>query len=424
MVPPGSVANANEVNNDPRSLIEDAKGGTGNDDFIGNDANNTFWGGGGNDTFDGFAGNDTYFGGGGNDTAVFSDDIAHYTISFSQQTGDFTIIDNRPGAPDGTDTLDSIETVNFADASIALNNTYGFTSLFVNNIDGSYSDTMTDATGTRPWSTQVLAFGTAGSLKSQTINLVNGSQWVNTFDTAAAQPWLWTTTNYEAGNKQVSQSGTNDDGTHWLTIDDPDNQYDFISATLNFDAQWNQTSLSGLRDDNTTPVTQGDIAGAFDTLRWFTTPFDPDFGASPVGLTITGGSGVDVLFGHGGNDTLNGAAGNDFLYGGGGRDTLRGGPGNDIIVGGQDQDTLSGGTGADTFAFANGDGLDEITDFSHSDGDVISLSGYGIADFAHLRPLMQNDGSGDTLIVFDSFNAIRVDFLTPNQLVASDFLFS
>ncbi len=64
----GNIANAFLYNNDPRSLIENAVGGSGNDKITGNAADNVLDGGGGKDTLDGGAGNDTLMGGSGADT--------------------------------------------------------------------------------------------------------------------------------------------------------------------------------------------------------------------------------------------------------------------------------------------------------------------------------------------------------------------
>ncbi|MGR9257716.1 M10 family metallopeptidase C-terminal domain-containing protein [Rhizobium leguminosarum] len=65
--PEGNIANALLYNNDPRSLIENAIGGSGADTISGNTADNTLSGGGGNDALSGKAGNDTLNGGAGND---------------------------------------------------------------------------------------------------------------------------------------------------------------------------------------------------------------------------------------------------------------------------------------------------------------------------------------------------------------------
>ena len=63
----GSIANALLYNNDPRSLIENAIGGTGNDYIIGNQADNQLTGNDGADTLEGAEGADTLLGGAGND---------------------------------------------------------------------------------------------------------------------------------------------------------------------------------------------------------------------------------------------------------------------------------------------------------------------------------------------------------------------
>jgi Ca2+-binding RTX toxin-like protein len=66
----GNVFNALQYNNDARSLIENANGGSGNDRITGNAAANTLNGNTGNDTLIGNAGNDVLNGGAGNDTMI------------------------------------------------------------------------------------------------------------------------------------------------------------------------------------------------------------------------------------------------------------------------------------------------------------------------------------------------------------------
>lgn len=64
----GNVYNALQVNSDPRSLIENASGGAGDDAIIGNQARNILRGNGGRDMLDGLDGNDALYGGAGGDT--------------------------------------------------------------------------------------------------------------------------------------------------------------------------------------------------------------------------------------------------------------------------------------------------------------------------------------------------------------------
>ena len=63
-----NVFNSLLFNGDQRSLIENAKGGSGNDSLTGNIVANTLEGNNGNDNLRGLAGNDTLNGGAGNDT--------------------------------------------------------------------------------------------------------------------------------------------------------------------------------------------------------------------------------------------------------------------------------------------------------------------------------------------------------------------
>ena len=63
----GNIANALLFNDDPRSLIENARGGSGNDAIIGNVAGNVLWGSGGNDSLMGCGGRDRMYGGIGAD---------------------------------------------------------------------------------------------------------------------------------------------------------------------------------------------------------------------------------------------------------------------------------------------------------------------------------------------------------------------
>ncbi|QOZ78456.1 protease [Bradyrhizobium sp. CCBAU 53351] len=111
----GNVYNAYLYNGDARSYIDNAIGGSGNDTIVGNAIANTLNGGGGNDTITGGAGNDTIVGGSGIDTAVYSGNRTNYTITYNATTQTFTLVDQRGGTPDGTDTVAGVENFKFAD---------------------------------------------------------------------------------------------------------------------------------------------------------------------------------------------------------------------------------------------------------------------------------------------------------------------
>jgi uncharacterized protein YkwD len=70
-------------------------------------------------TFTGGAGDDSFNGGRGIDTVVYSGDRADYSI-VREAGGVVQVTDNRTGSPDGTDTLNAIERLRFADATVAL----------------------------------------------------------------------------------------------------------------------------------------------------------------------------------------------------------------------------------------------------------------------------------------------------------------
>ncbi|WP_247361584.1 MULTISPECIES: M10 family metallopeptidase C-terminal domain-containing protein [unclassified Bradyrhizobium] len=115
----GNVYNAYVYNNDARSYIDNATGGSGNDTIVGNAIANVLNGGSGNDTVTGGGGSDTIIGGAGTDTAVYSGNRASYGISYDSATQTFTLIDQRSGSPDGTDTSSGVENFQFADGTVS-----------------------------------------------------------------------------------------------------------------------------------------------------------------------------------------------------------------------------------------------------------------------------------------------------------------
>jgi Ca2+-binding RTX toxin-like protein len=99
--------------------IEGLGGGAGNDSLTGSSKADILGGFLGNDTMTGGAGNDTLYGLGGDDTAVFSGNKADYIIS-STAGGTVTVQDKRSGSPDGTDTLEGVHKLKFADGTVLL----------------------------------------------------------------------------------------------------------------------------------------------------------------------------------------------------------------------------------------------------------------------------------------------------------------
>jgi Ca2+-binding RTX toxin-like protein len=91
---------------------------TGNDlanSVVGNSGENLLAGGDGNDTIDGGAN------GVAGDTATFTGNRTDYTISLSGAV--YTVIDNRGGTPDGTDTVTNVENFQFANVTLVAGGT-------------------------------------------------------------------------------------------------------------------------------------------------------------------------------------------------------------------------------------------------------------------------------------------------------------
>jgi Ca2+-binding RTX toxin-like protein len=122
----GNVFNALMSNNDPRSLVENVIGGSGNDSLTGNSAANVLSGGIGNDRLDGA---------GGVDFAAYSGVRAAYQITHSG--AEFQVAGSAQ--TDGVDTLFNIERLRFADVKVAfdLDGAAGMTAKLLGALFGS-----------------------------------------------------------------------------------------------------------------------------------------------------------------------------------------------------------------------------------------------------------------------------------------------
>lgn len=77
-------------------------------------------GAGGNDTLIGGSGNDTLNGGTGIDTVNLTGNFNNYKITYNTSTKSITLLDNRSGSPDGSDTVSNIEYIQFADTKVTV----------------------------------------------------------------------------------------------------------------------------------------------------------------------------------------------------------------------------------------------------------------------------------------------------------------
>ncbi|TDH58329.1 heme peroxidase [Dankookia rubra] len=313
------------------------------------------------------------------DTAVFSDVMANYTITYNA-AGNYYTVDHTGGTQaDGTDRVMNMERLQFADRVLVLPGGPGNDSilgtagndLLVGNggndtlqgmagndtlqgglgkdllLGGQGADrfVFTSATETQPTPTERDVIGDWGTgdlidLSGMDANLgIFGMQdfvfrgtATDSFTAAAGE--LWT---YQMGGNTFLIGGVNGDTAR-----------DF------------QIELTGLHS-----LSASQILG--------------------VGrVNQAGTSGADNLTGLGGNDTLLGQAGNDVLRGMAGNDVLQGGLGKDLLLGGQGADRFVFTSATETQATAAG--RDVIGDWGA--GDLIDLSAmdanlgiFGMQDF-------------------------------------------
>lgn len=174
-------------------------------------------------------------------------------------------------------------------------------------------------------------------------------------------------------------------------------------------------------------------------------------GKNTVDLTLSSGANL-VLTGNG-NDSVIGGLGADTISGGNGKDVLGGGAGNDVISGGNGKDDvtggldigtfssttdiltsvtttaftagdiLTGGNGNDSFHYALGDGVDQITDFDAGNDQLVleGITADQLLSFTDGTDLYigVNDGLGG----MTANSVIRLDGVTDIAQVQNDLLF-
>lgn len=132
----GNVFNALQYNGDARSLIENAIGGSGNDTFAGNIANNSINGGIGTDSFI-FAGNRSLF-------------------TFTESDGNSYVVN---GNSQGTDSLSSIERFVFNDITVTDDRMGGVSTSGIISADNSNVTGEVQFSGDRDWFAVTLQAG-------------------------------------------------------------------------------------------------------------------------------------------------------------------------------------------------------------------------------------------------------------------------
>ncbi len=171
----------------------------GNNSITGNDADNHLTGNAGIDLLDG---------GNGTDYAIYSGNLADYQQTHNSN-GSWTIVDLRSGSPDGTDTLQNIELLQFHD---------GVVSVGANQVADIQPPTIltfsadTGTVGDHITSDNTLTFtGTAAA--NSTIKIYDGGTLLGTSITDANGSWNYTTAALSDGGHNVTATATDGAGT-------------------------------------------------------------------------------------------------------------------------------------------------------------------------------------------------------------------
>ncbi|MCB1518766.1 MAG: cadherin domain-containing protein [Hyphomicrobiaceae bacterium] len=363
---------------------DDALTGTANDDTIfgyagadlisGGDGGDTIHGDAGADIIRGDGGDDTIDGGADTDRAVYSGNWSDYTIT--ESGGTLTIVDNRPGSPDGTDTVKNVEFFAFADG------------------------TVTEAQA-------VQAAPTAIAADSLSVDENSGGGTL-------------------VGTLTTTDVNSLDSFTYALTKD-PSGFFEIVGDKLQVKAGAMLDFESVSRYKVTVEVTDAAGATHSEKLRIdvtdlaenivLTTGDDVFRDKATTETSISGDNGNDRIVGSDKMDTISGDAGNDRINGRRGADDLAGGTGDD---------RLRGGGGQDIFHFETGWGRDRILDFDATGArhDQIDLS--GLATIESWTDLEQHHlSTKGANVIIDGLNGdvLILRHVDPNTLDSSDFIF-
>ena len=370
------------LGSDTLTNIENLTGSAYNDVLTGNSGDNVL---------DGDAGDDTLNGGDGTDTAVFSGKYADYTIT-PNLDGSVTV----SNSVDGTDTLRSIERLQFSDKTMAM----------IVGTDGNDTLTNSDAGVT------IYALGGDDTITdSGTASIIDGgagNDWLK-LDRSALTSAVALTFTPGATSAVALPDGTSFNNIERLYLTTGSGNDNIVfDIPAGYAANPYIVSWEAGAGNDTATADMSALAVNLNTGFSGDGHYQISANSAVVlvklggveNINIAGGTGADNLIGGSGNDSFLGNGGNDTLRGAGGTNVLTGGDGNDSIFDSGAGSTIDGGPGTDYLSLDRSALSSAVTlNFVHGSATAATLPDG--TTFRNIEVLSLTTGSGNDNVTFD-----------------------
>lgn len=241
------------------TIIEAAIGGSGNDNFYGNNVKNSFRGGGGNDSFYDSLGSDTYYGDEGIDWLYFSESIELLSYALSDNS---LLFSRTSGSFDVDQVWNSVENIVFNSISFSYADLVGSLSgpVLADVTISSANDLANDLASGAATRSTTLKF--SGSLSQaldlgQSIAFYRDGLQLGSADVSATDPTSWSFSLQEsAGSKSFAYTAR--------VVDSTSGRLGSLSSpfALTVDTVAPLVSVNALNTEDTTPLLSGTISEA------------------------------------------------------------------------------------------------------------------------------------------------------------------
>ena len=335
------------------------RGETGLDQLRGGLGDDVIDGGDGDDHLRGEQGNDLIHGGNGIDTAFFWGQRADLAVT-PQADGSIIVSDLRIDAPEGRDTLHSVELLEFFDGVISTSDPMDAGPDAVDDFAETTSDSTVvidvlsndvSETPLRIGAAQVVSGGGSVMVAAGRVLFDPGNAFDYLRDGESQVALLSYTV---VGSNLLSETGSvHVTVTGWArSVSGTDGPNEMIGDHRgnHLEGGGGDDTLHGLAGNDT-------LFGGEGNDLIFAGEGDDFVGGGAGNDTIRGSDGNDTIYGGLGDDNIGGGAGDDLIYGAAGRNTIWAGLGNDTVQGGSGSDTIYGGVGRNRLFGNEGDDL-------------------------------------------------------------------